>query len=146
MTSAMPTIVEICTRRFGVHRQPIPGEAPEPRKAAPKNQAATHKPRAKWGPQYVAMLGKVSDGELGSIMGMSKYTVRDERVRRGIPAYNGAIEWDEPKIKALGTDTDIVISARLGVSKSSVVAKRRELGIKPHVAHKSHRKQTTPKP
>lgn len=150
MTTAMPTIVALCTRPMGVYRAPIPGEAPEPSKPK-QNPTKTKKPQAgrppntrmQWDCQHVAMLGTVSDKELGRRIGVSGYTVRDERMRRKIPAFaQMVIQWDDQKIKMLGTDTDIKISARLGVSKASVAAKRKALGIKPYAAHKSN----SPKP
>ncbi len=64
--------------------------------------------------------------------GVSTHAVRGERRRRGIARYDGRrdiIEWTEPTLSLLGTDTDASVAAELGIHRDRVTYRRRLLGI-----------------
>ena len=56
------------------------------------------------------------------------YRAAVERNALGIPAF-GHVQWTPEMLVALGTDSDAALAKRWGMSKASVVAKRKELGI-----------------
>jgi hypothetical protein len=85
-----------------------------------------------WGPGDVALLGKVSDGELARALGLSTTSVTCKRQRLGIAPFRkppARIEWTPQKIERLGQVPDTQVARELRISLGSVRAKRHELGI-----------------
>jgi DNA-binding transcriptional regulator YdaS (Cro superfamily) len=88
--------------------------------------------RFAWQPEYLAMLGKVSDRELAKALGLARASVTRKRQRLGIPPFQPAlrpIEWTLEMIGRLGRASDAKVAQELGISPTTVKQKRRALGI-----------------
>lgn len=85
-----------------------------------------------WSTESLALLGTMSNDAIGCIVGHSKWSVRDQRLKRGIAPANRvhrAVAWT-PEIDAqLGQVSDCEIARRLGCHPSTVLLRRRRLGI-----------------
>jgi len=76
-------------------------------------------------------LGNVNDSELARQLGVTPGSVRQARIRRGIPRATApgrasAVDWDAVP---LGERTDAAIARELGVSRSCVSGARKRRGI-----------------
>lgn len=93
-----------------------------------------------WTPENVALLGKMSDGDVAARIGGKADAVRHKRktlkikpfkskhgLTKGKPRIN--FNWTEEALNLLGTKTDKEIALLLGLSSSGVARKRRLLGI-----------------
>src|SRR6185295_11679146 len=88
----------------------------------------------RWPKKLVARLGRMPDGEVARLAGISKGTVAKERKRRGIKAFRPPIEpieWTQKMTRRLGTASDTTVAQKLGIHSSSVRYKRQLLGIPP---------------
>jgi hypothetical protein len=88
--------------------------------------------RFPWQPEELALLGKVSDGELASTLGLATATVNRKRQELDIPPLQPAlrpIEWTPAMIERLGKASDARVADELGISVNSVARKRQALGI-----------------
>jgi hypothetical protein len=88
--------------------------------------------RFPWRPEHMALLGKVSDGELAKRLRTTRTTVRYKRQQLGVPPFQPAprpIEWTSAMIERLGGASDARVAEELGISVQSVKHKRQELGI-----------------
>jgi len=79
----------------------------------------------------IAMMGKVPDSKIASIIGCTPSNAGVIRRNLGIEAFNSYFQWDENSISLLGTKPDPEIAKILNTTRSVVQAKRRELGIHP---------------
>jgi hypothetical protein len=85
-----------------------------------------------WQPEDLALLGKVSDGELARTLGLATASVNRKRQQLGIPPFQPAprpIEWTSGMIERLGRASDARVAKELGISIDSVKGKRQALGI-----------------
>jgi len=89
-------------------------------------------------PEYIEMLGNVTDSEISRLSGVSVYYVRKERLSRGIDGskkrsrYMGADTLEAGGyLELLGKISDTELARRAGVSASSVKYVRQKMGIKP---------------
>lgn len=85
-----------------------------------------------WQPEDLALLGKVSDGELARTLGLARTSVTNKRQKLGIPPFQPAprpIEWTSAMIERLGRASDSQVAEELGISAQSVTLKRQALGI-----------------
>ena len=85
-----------------------------------------------WEPEDIALLGKVSDGELARTLAVSPQVVRRKRRQLGIPPFQPApqpIEWTPEMIERLGKAPDSQVAEELGIAHQTVARKRWELGI-----------------
>jgi DNA-binding CsgD family transcriptional regulator len=104
------------------------------------------KAKFRWPAKLVARLGKVPDGKIARLAGISKERVARERKRRGIEAFRPPIEpveWSQKMIRRLGTASDAAVARKLRLHSSSVRYKRQLLGIPPfnpkrHPSSRSH--------
>jgi hypothetical protein len=90
--------------------------------------------RFPWRPEHLALLGKVSDGELARALGLATATVTRKRQALRIPPFQPAyrpIEWTPEMIQRLGEASDARVAEELGISAVSVKRKRQALGIPP---------------
>ena len=89
----------------------------------------------KWTSAIIAKLGKVPDGEIARIYGMTGSTVRQKRVSRGIRCYARTSKawhfWTKKELALLGKMPDGEVSLRTGINKASVAWKRCKLQIPP---------------
>jgi DNA-binding CsgD family transcriptional regulator len=95
----------------------------------------------RWPQKLVARLGKMPDGEIARLAGISKDGVAKERKRRRIAAFRppiAPVEWTPKRIRRLGTASDTAVARKLRIHSSSVRYKRQQLGIPPF-----HRKRTS---
>ena len=85
-----------------------------------------------WQPEELALLGKLSDGELARTLGLATGTVTRKRQRLGIAPFQPPpppIEWTPAMIERLGQAPDARVAGELGISPRSVRDKRQSLGI-----------------
>jgi len=95
----------------------------------------------RWPQKLVARLGKLPDGEIARLAGISTEAVATERKRRGIKAFRPPIEpieWTPKMIRRLGTASDTIVAKKLGIHSSSVRYKRQLLGIPPFHPKRRH--------
>lgn len=88
-------------------------------------------------PEYINMLGNVTDSEISRLSGVSVYYVRKERLARGIEGskkrsrYMGADTLEAGGyLELLGKLSDTDLARKAGVSASSVKYLRQKMGIK----------------
>ncbi|MFL6202925.1 MAG: hypothetical protein ACJ76J_27475 [Thermoanaerobaculia bacterium] len=85
-----------------------------------------------WRPEDLALLGKVSDGDLARRLGLTRTSVTCKRQGLGIaPLCPRArvIEWTPAMLERLGKAADWQIAEELGVASATIHKKRHELGI-----------------
>lgn len=82
----------------------------------------------KWLKKEIELLGKVSDEFVGAKLGISSSAVRKKRIALAIPAFRD-IEWNPDHDALLGTDFDIIIAKRVGVSRAEIWRRRNKLGV-----------------
>jgi len=88
--------------------------------------------RFPWRPEDLALLGRLSDGEIARILGLAPSGVNRKRKTLGIPPFqeaHRAVDWTPEKIERLGKVSDARAAQALGVAVQTVSAKRRQLGI-----------------
>jgi biotin operon repressor len=88
-----------------------------------------------WSPEELALLGRMSDGDVGREIGLSGSAVSWKRRRLGISPFQPAprtIDWTGERLAVLGTLYDEEVAERLGVSEETVNEHRRQLGIASH--------------
>lgn len=92
--------------------------------------AEHHGPRH-WSEDEIALLGTLSDPELGKRIGISATAVANKRKMLGIKAKLSSKpqKWTQHYLKLLGTEPDASIAYRMKVHPSTVSKKRTELGI-----------------
>lgn len=91
--------------------------------------------RVQWTPERIALLGKKSDSDLSSELGIDVHNIRYARYRLSIPAFSGSqptrlIIPDELKSQ-LGKLSDSEIARRMKASQSAVSRLRRDQAIDP---------------
>lgn len=89
----------------------------------------------RWTPAEVGLLGKLSDREVGEIVGLGTSAVARKRHQLGIPPCYPPppkIRWTKRMLSLLGRITDNAFAERFRVSRPRVLAKRVELGIPAH--------------
>ena len=84
---------------------------------------------SKWKPEEAALLGTATDIEIAKRLGRTAYSVRRNRIYRGIPCIPSANLWSPEEIALLGTAPDAEIAKRIGRSVSSVIGARYHRGI-----------------
>ncbi|NHR07896.1 hypothetical protein HA052_22135 [Chromobacterium haemolyticum] len=98
-----------------------------------------HRPASQieWSDHELALLGKVSDAELGKLKGVSLDVVRRKRLRLNIPATVPVVwyRWTDEEIAQLGTMPDASLGKKLGRSLGAVRAQRLRLGIPAFAPH-----------
>jgi hypothetical protein len=90
--------------------------------------------RFPWQPEHLALLGKVSDGELARTLGLAPATLTRKRQKLGIPPFQPAprpIEWTSAMVERLGKASDARVAGELGIAQCTVLLKRQDLGIAP---------------
>lgn len=90
--------------------------------------------RFPWKPEELALLGKVSDGELAKTLGLAKTTVTNKRQSLGLPPFlppPRPIQWSSAMIERLGKAPDARVAEELGLARDTVALKRQALGIPP---------------
>lgn len=92
--------------------------------------------RFPWKPEELALLGKVSDGELAKALRLAKTTVTNKRQFLAIPPFlppPRPIQWSSEMIERLGKAPDAHVAEELGLGRATVALKRQALGIPPTV-------------
>jgi hypothetical protein len=83
-------------------------------------------PVIEWTPELEALLGTMSDGDLGIKLNVPIHVVRDRRETLGIRGWH---TWTKEEESLLGTMTDKEVADRVGCSVGAVRAKRKRLNI-----------------
>jgi hypothetical protein len=85
-----------------------------------------------WSPQELALLGTMSDADVGKEVGLSSSAVNMKRLSLGIPAFKPAaprVDWSEGKLALLGAAPDMEVARRLLISEVTVKRHRLRRGI-----------------
>ena len=82
-----------------------------------------------WTAQMDALLGTLTDREVGQKLGIHQASVRKRRMKLGIAPERGGYRWSAQDLLLLGTMSDREVGTRLGVSGETVRQKRLELRI-----------------
>lgn len=96
-------------------------------------------PRIPWTLATRAQLGRTSDADLASQLGVPLRWVADERRRQGLPSPRPAqtIQWTAAMLADLGKRSDMQLAAEWGISSTAVFIKRHECGLPP-ARHANH--------
>lgn len=108
-----------------------------------KDPSAGKKEQFVWGETELALLGKVSDGELSRRTGLKLAEVRKKRLSLGIQPSRPrkTLTWGDEEIALLGRYPDAEVAKLLRTYRKTVIAKRQALGI-PSYARGSNRWHT----
>lgn len=87
-----------------------------------------------WSDEETALLGKLTDREVATQLGISQAAARLKRITLGIPPCRRGKSWrvgrwTDDILARLGTEVDSDIARSIGVSSERVRQKRKELGI-----------------
>lgn len=96
-----------------------------------KKKAARTRPKHAWTAKQLALIGKVSDGELARQIGATTSVVFLKRNSMGIAASRpwSSLKWGPKELALLGKHTDTEVARRLNTTRKSVIHKRLSLGI-----------------
>lgn len=124
----------ILARQVGVHPRTVLRE--RQRTGIPpyrKKRAAIE-----WTERMLALLGTASDQAVADELGLSAATVSKKRRRLGLPAFQPpssrarSFPWTKWARVQLGKASDAEVAKRLGLSRTTVMLKRQELGVPTH--------------
>jgi hypothetical protein len=85
-----------------------------------------------WNLQNLALLGQLSDSQLGKMIGVNRKSVLRKRKKLGIKSIGQTQlfhPWTKEEIALLGTLGDRAIAEQIGINQQSVAIKRVRLGI-----------------
>lgn len=105
--------------------------------------------KLEWTAEQLALVGSAPDVEVARQLGVSRMMIGRKRKELGLPPYpvkacghdrQTPFEWTEEALAILGTEPDMEVALKLGVSRQAVFRQRKRLGIDaPRSKHRNYK-------